>query len=169
MAEEDFKRQFLPLHPKLYRIAFSLTGNAEDAEDIIQEAYCKLWDKREELTVILNPEAFCVSLVRNMCLDLLRSASHRMARESLEEPAVTDDFSPEATLIDQDRVRVVNRLIEALPENQRQVIRLHGIDGCSPEEIKLITGLSAINIRVLLSRARKTVREKFEKMMSYER
>ena len=58
--------------------------------------------------------------------------------------------------------RQVKRLIEHLPENQRQVLRLRSLDDCSMEEIEHITGLNAGNIRVLLSRARKTLREQLQ-------
>jgi RNA polymerase sigma-70 factor (ECF subfamily) len=167
MDDESFKRQFLPLHPKLYRIAFALLGNAQDAEDILQDAYCKLWDKRKELSMIQNPEAFCVTLVRNRAFDFLRSASCRACVEPTEE-FIPDEVSPEKKLIEQEDVMLINQLIDELPENQRQIIRLRGIEGCSSEEIETITGLSALNIRVLLSRARKTIRTKFEKLAGYE-
>ncbi len=168
MDEESFKRLFLPLHPKLYRIAFAMVGNVQDAEDILQEAYCKLWDKREELTIIRSPEAFCVTLVRNMCLDHLRSATHKIEQEDLNDLMIINNRSPEIELMEQEQTKVVSRLIDELPENQRQIIRMRSIDDCSAEEIEKVTGLSAINIRVLLSRARKTVREKFEKIVSYD-
>lgn len=169
MDDQSFKRLFLPLHPKLYRIAFALTSNTQDAEDILQEAYCKLWDKRKELMGIENHEAFCVTLVRNMCLDFLRSAVHKRRQEEVNEAIVMNDVSPETELIGQDSIQIINRIINELPENQRQIVRLRSIDACSSEEVEQITGLSAINVRVLLSRARKTIREQFEKVMSYER
>lgn len=168
MNDESFKRLFLPLHPKLFRIAFAFTNNTQDAEDILQEAYCKLWDKRKDLTNIENHEAFCVILVRNMCLDFLRSTIHKRQQEDLNETISINNASPETELIEQDHMRIMNRIINELPENQRQIVRLRSIDNCSSEEVEQITGLSAINIRVLLSRARKTIREQFEKVMSYE-
>ena len=58
MDVENFKRLFLPLHPKLFRIAYALVENKADAEDILQDAYYKLWSRRNELTDIQNPEAF---------------------------------------------------------------------------------------------------------------
>lgn len=168
MDEASFKRLFLPLHPKLYRIAFALTNNVQDAEDLLQEAYCKLWDKRKELKGIENHEAFCVTLVRNMCLDFLRSPVQRRRWEEVNDAVSIHNTSPESELIEQDRMRIINKIINELPENQRLVLRLRGVDNCSAEEVERITGLSAINIRVLLSRARKTIREQFEKVMSYE-
>ena len=69
MDVESFKRLFLPLHPKLFRIAYALVGNKADAEDILQDAYYKLWSRRDELSDIRKPEAFCVRLLKNLCLD----------------------------------------------------------------------------------------------------
>ena len=80
MDVDVFKQRFLPFHPKLYRIAYALLDNKADAEDILQDAYCKLWNKRDELGDIQNPEAFSITLVKNLCLDFLRSpkASRRV-------------------------------------------------------------------------------------------
>lgn len=96
MDAESFKKEFLPYHHKLYCVAYRLLENAADAEDLVQEAYLKLWDKREGLTVISNPEAFSVTLVKNMCLDLLRSGKYVMSRQTVEltavrEPSQTDN------------------------------------------------------------------------------
>ena len=65
MDVDVFKQRFLPFHPKLYRIAYALLDNKADAEDILQDAYCKLWNKRDELGDIQNPEAFSITLVKN--------------------------------------------------------------------------------------------------------
>ncbi len=65
MDAAEFKQQFLPYHRKLYRTAFRLTENP-------QEAYLKLWNKRDELAGVLNTEAYCVTLVKNLCYDALR-------------------------------------------------------------------------------------------------
>jgi RNA polymerase sigma factor, sigma-70 family len=170
MDSESFKHRFLPLHQRLYRIAFAMTENANDAEDIVQDAYCKLWDRRDELDSVINAEAFCVTLVKNMCLDLLRSAKRNRREEDVTENlTLHSEESTDNGVIEQENMNMINSLIDELPENQRQVIRLRGIDECSMEEIELITGLSAVNIRVLLSRARKTIRTKYETLLSYGR
>lgn len=167
---EHFKQKFLPFHPKLFRIACALVGNKSDAEDILQDAYFKLWNKRNELPEIENPEAFCVTLVRNLCLDFLRSPRAGRRETEIEEVAsLATDSSPEKELETKDKEQQIRQLINRLPDNQRQVIRLRGIDDCSMDEIEQITGLSAVNIRVLLSRARKAIREQFDKLYEYER
>lgn len=165
-----FKRTYLSFHPKLFRIAYALVENKADAEDILQDAYYKLWNKRDELPDIENPEAFCVTLVKNLCLDFLRSPRANRREEEIEE-AITQATasSPEKELETKDKEQQIRRLIERLPDNMRQIIKLKGIDDCSTDEIEQITGLSAVNIRVLLSRARKVIREQFEKLYEYER
>ena len=169
MDVDSFKRLFLPLHPKLFRIAYALVENKADAEDILQDAYYKLWSRREELANVLNPEAFCVTLVKNLCLDYLRSPrANRHDEDVAEAVTLSTDSSPDKELEMQDKVEHIRYLISRLPENQRQVIRLRVIDDCSMDEIEQITGLNAVNIRVLLSRARKIIREQFDKYYAHE-
>ena len=170
MDAENFKRKFLSFHPKLIRIAYALVENKADAEDILQDAYFKLWNKRDELPDIENPEAFCVTLVKNLSLDFLRSPRANRREEEIESVfTLATDSSPEKELETKDKEQQIRQLINRLPENQRQVLRLRGIDDCSMDEIEQITGLNAVNVRVLLSRARKVIREQFEKLYEYER
>lgn len=170
MDAESFKKLFLPFHPKLYRIAYILVENKADAEDILQEAYYKLWNKREELGDIRQPEAFCVTLVKNLCLDFLRSPERRRQQEEIGKADQLEmESSPEKELEIQDKIGLLRRWINQLPTHQRQVIKLREIDECSLDEIEQLTGLTSGHIRVLLFRARKLIREKFEKLHAYER
>ncbi|MDR3261823.1 MAG: sigma-70 family RNA polymerase sigma factor [Tannerella sp.] len=163
MDAEEFKRRYYPFHPKLYRVAYALLNHAEDAEDILQDAYCKLWIKRTELTAIEQPEAFCVTLVKNLCLDFLRSPKNRMAGDWEMIPGIPSETTPESELESRERVRHIESLIDRLPEKQRIVMRMRGCGDCSLEEIENVTGESAANVRVLLSRARKTLRDSLRK------
>lgn len=167
MTAEHFKQQFLPLHRKLFRVAFRLLEDTADAEDLVQEAYMKLWDKRDSLLMVTNPEAFCVTLVKNMCFDLLRSGKYMAVRESVglleaDTPVAADRLEL------RDEVRQVRQIIAGLPPNQQQVVTLHDVRGCSYEEIEQVLGLNATNVRVLLSRARKKIREEYTKWCDYD-
>lgn len=162
MEAETFKQRFLPFHPKLYRIALALVESPEDAEDILQEAYARLWSKRASLEAVQSPEAFAVTIVRNLCLDFLRSPRSNSRSEPLEAIILPCEDSPDQQVELRDQLRQVRRLIEELPPNQRQVIRLRGMEDCSLEEIAQITGFSDANVRTLLSRARKYIKEKLK-------
>ena len=164
MPASLFKQLLLPLYPRLQRVALRLLGNAEDAEDMVQEVYMKLWNKRDALPDVQEVEAYCVTLTKNMCIDRLRMAE--VEKEDVDEVptmlAATDDV--EAQVERRDVVEQVQQIIETLPEHQQQVITLRDMEDCSFEEIAEQTGLTAVNIRMLLSRARKTIRERLKKL-----
>ena len=169
MDANDFKRRFLPYHQKLYRVAFRLMGNAQDAEDMVQETYLKLWKKREELPPdIGNMEAYCVTLTKNLCYDALRASRLEEDNRPPEELSVVHESDLFREVAARDEVNQVKRIIETLPKQQRQVIMMRDVNDCSMQEIEQATGLSAVNIRVLLSRTRKKIREQFNIIRNYE-
>jgi len=160
MDAEAFKKVFLPYHKKLYRIAYRIVNEA--ADDVVQEAYIKLWNKRHELPDVKNTEAFAVIILRNTCLDYLRTTKNDYQVNYDTDIPEINSLVKEIEI--RDEANNVKKLINDLPEQQRQVLMMKHWDGYSDEEIEKITGLSAINIRVILSRARKTIREKYLKL-----
>lgn len=167
MNADTFKKQFLPFHRKLYCISYHYLESKADAEDMVQETYLKLWQQKEELELVVNIEAFAVKIIRNLCLDKLKSASFQTERNDI----TTINERTSADLADQyettDDIYQIKLLINKLPDQQRQVMKLRLMNDCSMEEIEKITGLSAGNIRVLLSRARKQIQEQFNKLNCY--
>lgn len=145
-----------------------MMGNAQDAEDLVQEAYLKLWNKRNELTEIDNTEAYCVTLIKNLCYDVLRANRIEEDRRQPEELSKESEISLVKQIELRDEAEQIYKLIHILPEQQRKVMLLRDVRECSFEEIERITGLNTINIRVLLSRARKRIREQFNYIRSYE-
>lgn len=167
MDAEEFKQKFLPLHTQLYRTAFRLMGNAMDAEDMVQEAYLKLWERRDDLGHVANMEAYCTSLIRHICIDAFRRKRPEEDSPPPEEFPLTDNEDAATALERQDEAEQLTSLINRLPEGQRTVMTLHDVEGCSYEEIEEATGFTAVNIRVMLSRARKKIREQFERIRNY--
>ncbi len=158
MTAAAFKEKYMPYHQKMFRIACRLLEDNNDAEDIVQEAYIKLWTKRDELSYVENTESYCVVLLRNLCLDFLKVRDKHRA-QSVEEIPVPE----EKILIDEieklDEAGYIKTIVNQLPEQQRKVIKLRHFDDYSNEEIEEIMGLTSVNTRVLLSRARKKIKE----------
>ena len=170
MDANDFKRKFLPYHRKLYRAAFHLMGNTQDAEDMVQEAYLKLWKRRDELpTDIANLEAYCVTLVKHVCHDALRLAHLEEDGCPPEELPIAGSTNVAHEVELKDEARQVMTLIGQLPDQQRQIMQMRDVEDLAYEEIEKATGLTSANIRVLLSRARKKIREQFLAIRNYER
>lgn len=161
MGVEEFKKEYLPYQRKLYNIAFRLLENSFDAEDIVQEAYIKLWDKRKDLRHVENRESYCMVLIKNLCLDFIRTNKRYTQRRPSDEIIVVDDVQLPEQIDARDEAEYVKTLINLLPEQQKKVLLLKHYDGYSNEEIEEITGFSDVHIRVLLSRGRKKMKELF--------
>ena len=161
MTAEEFKEQYLPYQQKLYRLAFRILESQNDAEDIVQEVYIKLWNKRNELGYVENKEAYSVTLVKNLCIDYLRSKSKRMKQAS-ENVEVAEKRTLFEQLSAKSDLELVKQLLTMLPEQQQRVLNLCHTCGYTNEEIEKITGLSSVNVRVALSRGRSKIRELFK-------
>jgi RNA polymerase sigma-70 factor (ECF subfamily) len=161
MESKEFKKMILPLGQPLYRFAAGLLKDNHEAEDVVQDIFLKLWNIRNTMKGIKNINAFAHTMTRNACLDKLKSRRikyYDSAGPGYPEPAV-DDPDPESMAELKDSADRVKVLISNLPEQQRSIIHLRDIDGCSYEEISEIMNMEINNIRVTLSRARRSVRE----------
>ncbi|MDE5968959.1 MAG: RNA polymerase sigma factor [Muribaculaceae bacterium] len=170
MSADEFKRIFLPCHQRLYRLAFRLTGCSSNAEDLVQDAFLKMWDRRSDLRTLDSPEAYALTILKNIFIDTTR---RRHIEFSGDDDTKALQVTSEIDLAEQiewhDNASLVNALIAKLPENQRRVMRMRDIADFSFEEIETATGLSQANIRTLLCRARKQVKQQFIALMNYER
>lgn len=165
MDSSDFKERYLVFYPKLYRLAFRIVECQAEAEDIVQDVYAQLWHDRNSLCEIKNPEAYCTTVLKNAALQHLR---HRH-NDSITDIDATDGVTSiiDATLQSaaddeiegREALDNVKEIIKHLPPQQRDVLRLRAISGLSMVDIQKATGLSDGNIRSLLSRARKRIKE----------
>ena len=164
MTARDFKTNILPVSKKLLRFANHFVKNEDEAKDVVQDVFLKLWQKRNELENIDNIEAYAMRMTKNRCLDLIR------ANKTIPINAETDRQLKEKTVdvhIHVEQVESANqikKLIEQLPDLQRKVMQMRDIEQLSYEEIAEITELQLNAIRVNLSRARKKVRDEFLKL-----
>jgi len=145
---------------QLVRYAQRLTGDAERARDVVQEIFLKLCRQNQsELDGHLAEWLFAVC--RNHAIDVRRKES-RMT--TLAEPQTIETPSPEPTpaaLVERgDSAGRILELVDRLPSNQQEVIRLRFQNSLSYREIAAVTGLTVTNVGFLIHRGLKTVREK---------
>lgn len=154
MTAQEFKQRFMPFHRLLYRVAYHLTGNAQDAEDLLQDTYLKLWTKRDDLPPDAQTEAYLITLMRNLYRDQRRLKSN-IVHETYEPDKSYEPYEEKEE--DLDNRAELHELIEKLPDKQREVMRAHIVEDKTYEEIERDTGLSNGNIRVIISRAKQTI------------
>lgn len=167
MKAEEFKASIIPLTGKLYRIAFRLLGDSSDAKDAVQEVFAKAWNMRERLSEINNKDAFLTTMIKNHCLDKIRTNHSLRGNEDDSRQYLTTE-SVEDRFIHEDTGKVIRNLIHKLPEQQREIMVMRDLEGLEFEEIQKLTQTNLNHIRVNLSRARKAVRDELLKLFNYE-
>ncbi|TSA28947.1 MAG: sigma-70 family RNA polymerase sigma factor [Bacteroidetes bacterium] len=170
MNHQEFISQVVPLKNKLFRFARRYLEQTEEAEDVVQEVFIKLWTRREKLDEYRSVEALAMITTKNICLDRIKSRrhpvdpidDHRRFLENLPEEQ-KKDYSEEIF-----RVRLA---IKALPTQQQMIIQLRDIEGYDFESIAEILEMNENAVRVNLSRARKRIRELIttSKVYDYQR
>lgn len=172
----------------VYRTARYLVRNAEDAEDVVQETFVRLWKTREDIRID-NVRSWLLRVCRNLCLDALRRRKVRdQARLTVDqvtergrigiETAEDDgrDRSLEVSDLGTGALRTeleldIEKLVQAmgeLNEPQRSIILLREVQDLSYEEIAETLDLSLSAVKVYLHRARKKIRAAFEEDWSGE-
>ncbi|KOH43798.1 RNA polymerase sigma factor [Sunxiuqinia dokdonensis] len=167
MLAKEFKTRVLPLSNKLRRYARRFTENDEEARDVVQDVFLKLWQKRDMLEGVDNVEAFAMRMTRNKSYDLLRANR----TFSLEEQQTGWQNENQSNLSDEldrsEAATLIKKLIADLPELQQKIMRMRDIEQLNYDEIAEQTQLQVNAIRVNLSRARKKVRDELFKYQAY--
>ena len=160
MTSAEFQTLASTLRPRLLAQATRYLRDTAEAEDTVQDAMLKMWVLHDQL--IGNAEAFASVLVRNLSLNRLRQL-HRMQTltemDLLEmERLDADNRSQQDT---DEQVAQLMTLVEALPDRQKTILRLHDLEGMDYDEIAQVTGLSAASLRQTISRARRLLRLRY--------
>ena len=158
MTEREFHSIFLPLSGPLYRVAMYILESAQDAEDALQETFLRLWTSRDALDSVHNPKAYAMTMLRNLCLDRIRAAKRDAG--DLQDEILSPDVLPDEAVDSRERLAKVLDAVKSLPERQREVLVLRTVHDLSYEEISERTGMNYLTLRVLLSRARSTIKNK---------
>ena len=167
MTTDEFKQRVLPVKDKLYRLARRILNDVEESEDVVQEVFYRLWSRKDEVTGFRSIEAFAMTITKNMCLDKVKAKGYH--KDQLGEwNSPVDNRSPEKIAEINDEVTSVHQAIGQLPEQQRMIIQMRDVEGMEYEEIAEIMQMNLNAIRVSLSRARKTIRDRIIKKQEYE-
>lgn len=154
---EDF---LIAYKDKFYRFALRLTGNVNDAEDIMQELAIKIWKRGEEFNNIDNKEAWCMSVTRNMAIDKIRHNKIRQHDNIDTAFRLSDNkIGPDKEMESVDMMGKIKSLINSMPENYKSVIQLREIEEMTYKEIADIMDIDLHKVKVYIFRARKLLQK----------
>jgi RNA polymerase sigma-70 factor, ECF subfamily len=163
-SDSNWEKCFAELAPRLVLYARQLTQTAADAEDVVQMAFVRWWRRfpngdRDHVPLLY-------AAVRTIALDLRRSSVRRSKRENvsyLAEEAREPGYF-ELAAEQQDLARIVEKSMEGLPEEQREVVTLHVWGGLTFAQIAEATGASINTIAARYRYALKALLRKLEPM-----
>jgi len=166
MTQTEFLDIVMPFKDKVFRLAKRLLVSREEAEDATQEILMKLWNNKTKIQEYKNVEAFSMTMTKNFCLDKLKSKQAqnlKLVHSNYQDHKVSLQKQLELN----DSLNWVSKIIEDLPEQQKMIIQLRDIEQYDFDEISKMLDMNNTAIRVSLSRARKTIREKLTNTHSY--
>ncbi|MCG8411800.1 MAG: sigma-70 family RNA polymerase sigma factor [Bacteroidales bacterium] len=158
MTELEFKHNILPLNKKLLSFANRFVGDFDEAKDVVQEIFIKLWSMRETLEKYNSVEALAMRMTRNLCLDKLKLKKTIPIGDGVEIGKEEQSDFGEKYKEQEKFVARVKTAIDTLPEPQKTIMQLRDIDGYDYDEIAQIMKLNVNLLRVNVSRARKKVK-----------
>jgi RNA polymerase sigma factor (sigma-70 family) len=136
----------------LYRFMLKSTRHQEDARDMVQSSFEKLWEHRAEVNV-LKSKSYLFTIAYHKMIDLNRKKSRMEFRDKLP------DQIEQAPRNSARLKELLEKALSRLNERQRSLVLLKDYEGYSYEEIAEITGLNATQVKVTLHRARLQLKE----------
>ncbi len=162
MSEEVVLTTFQRLRRRLDRLASGWLHNEDDASDVLQEAFVRLWTNYRHVDEPREVEALSIRVVRNACSDVLRKRQTLVALDDVEEEPAADVSD---STVREEAYNEVERLIEErLSPLQRRVMQMREYEGLSVADIARQLDMQETAVRMNLSRARQTLREMMRPM-----
>ncbi|HEX7014952.1 MAG TPA: RNA polymerase sigma factor [Cyclobacteriaceae bacterium] len=168
MDLEAFQTSVLPLKSKLFRFAFRILGNSDEAKDVVQEVFVRVWKQGRAMDEIHNWEAWCMRVAHNLSVDRLRLNNRHRSVPLSDHPEILNDTpSPHYRTELAESMKQVAEIMETLPPKQQQIIHLRDVEGYSYKEICEVLELDMSQVKVYLFRARNALREKLTRINAY--
>ena len=166
--ENTVARVFRHLNKRLLHLARGILGNDMEAEDAVQDAFCKMWERREQMSDEREVAAVITTTVRHTSIDALRKQTHHATidiDEVEEQVPVAEDTKTDA----EERFRRVEALIESeLSPTARHVLRRREYDGADFDTIAQELDLQPTAVRMHLSRARQKIMNAYLEQQRHE-
>ena len=167
MQEIGFRNDILPLKDKLFRLALRITLDRAEAEDVVQDTMIRVWNKRDEWQQFESVEAYCLIVAKNLAIDRSQKKDAQNVELTPEMAEEADTSGPYDRLVNNERMKIIHRLIDELPEKQRLIMQLRDIEGESYKDIAKVLQLTEEQVKVNLFRARQKVKQRYIEIDEY--
>lgn len=150
----------------MFNTSYRIVADAHEAEDVMQEAFLKAFDKIETYSGKVSFGAWLKRIVVNQSLDILRKNRHRLIPIEEAEMDVSEDKEENSIEDEKLKIELVQKSIEELPEGYRIVLSLHLLEGYDHQEIAEILQITNSTARSQYARARRKLLEIIKNKMN---
>jgi len=164
MKQDFFKSRILPLTDKLFRLALSITGNRQDAEDVVQDTLLNVWKKEEDWEHIDNWEAYCYRSTRNIAIDKISLKENRQEVWDDKYDRPSAEVSAQERLENEEHLLLLENFIRRLSEKQRTIFQLREVEELNYKQIAEVMNISEEQVKVNLFRVRQKLKLFFEQL-----
>jgi RNA polymerase sigma-70 factor (family 1) len=159
-----FDEVFLKYHKSLCFFAFKYLKSNEDAEEVVQSVFLKIYEKHLKLDTYDEIRAFLYKSVYNACLNFIRSRERQLNRETFYFSQVTQEAEPHINdILRAELIGILNQELTHIPKIQADIIRMSYFEELSNEEIAKVLNLSIQTIKNYKNMGLKHIRSKFPK------
>ena len=141
---------------RLFRFAFASLRNREQAEDVVQESFVRVWEKHKTVE-FAKAKSYLFTTAHHAMVDEVRQRQHFA---SIEDLAPTSESSAQSPYPDVNEI--LHKALATLPEAQRNALLLRDYEGYSYQEIGDITGMREAQVKVNIFRARTALKNKLK-------
>lgn len=142
----------------VYRVAYSVLRNHQDAEDAAQETFVKVWRSRDKLEAVREPRLWLARIAWRVAVDRARKRPEQPLDEAADP--VAHEASLDEQLAGEQLQQLMQSLIAGLPRELREVITLSTAEDMSAADIGEVLGIREGTVRTRLFRAREMLRER---------
>ncbi len=168
--EKAFSQLVSIYEDSVFNMAMYITKNREDALDVSQEVFLKLWRTLESFRGECSIKSYLMKLTKNAALDLKRRNSYRQTvsltmendegeSSQLDIADTSEDANPQEAYLRRERIEKVRRAISELDEEHRQVIVMREMNGMSYREISDALGINEGTVKSRINRARSALKK----------
>lgn len=153
-VKEAFQELFERYGPRIYQFSYSYLKNGEDAEELVQDVFLKIWEKRDSLDDSKNIKSFIFKVAVNAIYDFIRRKNIESAYKDFAE--ANFEKQPNSTwhqVIFSEMLANLDRLVKQMPPERQKIFRLSREDGLTSEEIARKLNLSKRTVENQLYRA----------------
>ena len=153
-CKQKFERLFKDNYPHMYRMAFSLVENADDAKDAVHQVFAQIWRGKPQISED-SIRGYLLAATRNQCLHMLRSRQLQRKMEEELQRETEEALNEEREELLQQLRKVIN---DNLTEQDRRVLQLHYEDEMTYQETASVLGISASAVNKHITRSLAKIR-----------